>query len=598
MRSERWFLPALAVLVLQVALYLWMAPRGFDFTDESYYFHNFLHWREFTGTVTFFGAYFEWPFRALGASITGIRIFSLLFALVCGAVLMHSVLRISFRDPAFADFSQSLQMPGAWRFLVAPMASTMFYFGYLTTVRAPSYNLLSLGTMALATACLLRMVEPQPDGRRSRAAPFLYGLALGACLMAKATTALMMVIAHLAFFFAVSRPAPARRLLEVAPLATLGVAANLALITVQFPDWPNSLREGVDIMRMGSGHGMRDILKGLSWDVQRIVVQAGPWLVGAGLLFALARRMLTRHSRRAISILALIMIAASMAIIVSDYRTQLWLIAMAATAFGLWSLERLGIEDHAMQRPGRGGLALICLLLVLPLAFSFGTNMPMLSHSAIASVFAYCAVYLPFYRLWHQGLLARGALSVGLCLLCIPALVMQVRVLTDVRYTHRQLAAQEAQTVRVTVGQGANELWVDAKTGESLRKIADLAGAAGFRPGQRVLDFSGDGPGIIYAIGGHPLGTPWMIGGYPASAAMAERVIEKLDPASTRSAWLLTSSNNPRRIRGWESILARRIGAGSHQLIGSVMVDSSYAWGTESPTSVSVQLWRPVKAGP
>ena len=43
-----------------------MAPRGFDFTDESYYLLNYLYWRDLTATVSFFGAYFELPFRMLG----------------------------------------------------------------------------------------------------------------------------------------------------------------------------------------------------------------------------------------------------------------------------------------------------------------------------------------------------------------------------------------------------------------------------------------------------------------------------------------------------------------------------------------------------
>lgn len=596
--SQRWFLPALAILLVQIALYLWMAPRGFEFTDESYYYHNFLHWREFTGTVTFFGAYFEWPFRALGTSITAIRIFSLVLVLVCGAVLMHSVLRFSFQELPGRHGGLNMKAPGSWPYLVAPMASTMLYFGYLTTLRAPSYNLLSLCAMALATACLLRLVEPQAEAARARAAPFLYGLALGACLMAKATTAAMLVIAHLAFFFAVARTTPPKRFIEIFLLATLGVAVNVAVLTVQFPDWSNSLREGLNIMGMGSGHGVRDMLKGLSWDMQRMLLQAGPWLVAAGLLFALARRKLRASSHRAISLLALVLIAASMAIMASDHRTQLWLVAMAATAGGLHSLTLLATKGDAMTRWGRRDLALICLLLVLPLAFSFGTNMPVLGHSAIASVFAYCAVYLPLYRLWRHGMLMPTTFSIGLCLLCLPALVMQIMALTEVRYTYRQLAAQWEQNVRVTVGPSANALWVDARTSESLQKIAGLARTAGFKPGQHVLDLSGDSPGVIYAMGGNPLGTPWMMGGYPASTAMAERVIEKVDPASLRSAWLLTSSNNPRRIKGWEPILASRVGPGSHQLAASIMIDSPYLWNPTSSRSVSVELWRPAEAAP
>ena len=39
-------LTVVILLLVQVGLYVWMAPRGFDFTDESYYFLNYLYWRD------------------------------------------------------------------------------------------------------------------------------------------------------------------------------------------------------------------------------------------------------------------------------------------------------------------------------------------------------------------------------------------------------------------------------------------------------------------------------------------------------------------------------------------------------------------------
>jgi hypothetical protein len=256
--SARWALPALIILLVQVALYIWMAPRGFEFTDESYYLHNFLHWREFTGTVTFFGAYFEWPFRAMGTSIAGIRILSLLLVLACGAVLMHQVLRFSLREQFAQTEARGESVPHVWWYLVSPMASAMLYFGYFTTLRAPSYNLLSLCTMALATACLLRTLEQQEGGRASRVAPLLYGAALGACFLSKATTSLLLVLAHGLFFFAVNRVWAWKRLLEIFFLILVGFAVNFVVLTVEFPGWLHSLREGIEIMRVRGGYGIVD----------------------------------------------------------------------------------------------------------------------------------------------------------------------------------------------------------------------------------------------------------------------------------------------------------------------------------------------------
>jgi hypothetical protein len=242
--TSRWVLPALLLLLAQVALYGWMAPRGFDFTDESYYFHNYLDWRAFTGTVTFFGAYFEWPFRVMGGSIAGMRLLSLLLVLGSGALLMHGLLRYSLRGSSFDP-----KLARCWAYLVAPMASAMLYFGYLSTLRAPSYNLLTLCAMALATACLLRTLEQQERGHAARLAPFLYGVALGACALSKATTAIILTLTHMALFAVLNRSWAWRQLLASATLVTAGVALNFLLLTLAFPGWLASLQDGLEIMR-------------------------------------------------------------------------------------------------------------------------------------------------------------------------------------------------------------------------------------------------------------------------------------------------------------------------------------------------------------
>lgn len=90
-------LPPALMLLMQVALYVWMAPHGFDFTDESYYFLSYLYWHELLGTTSFFGAYFELPFRLLGERVSAIRIFSLLILLASSAFFVREVLRYASR---------------------------------------------------------------------------------------------------------------------------------------------------------------------------------------------------------------------------------------------------------------------------------------------------------------------------------------------------------------------------------------------------------------------------------------------------------------------------------------------------------------------
>ena len=591
--GHRWALPALLLLFVQVGLYAWMAPRGFEFTDEAYYFHNFLHWREFTGTVTFFGAYFEWPFRAMGSSVGGIRMMSLAIVLASGAVLMHAVLRYSTYEKDDTGVTMQGIRDTGW-YLIGPMASSMLYFGYLATLRAPSYNLLSLFTIAICTACLLHYLTQPPSRRAGRALALVYGLSLGACFLSKATTSAIMVIGHMVFFLAVNRHWQLKPLLQLFGMVTAGFMVNLLLLTLEFPQWLASLREGIGIMGTRSNYGIGQMLLSLRWDVQNALERTGPLLVAAALMLFLARHKLLAGGHRAISWVAIAFIAASAVGMVHEKQTRLWLVGMAAAAVALWFLERLDRPSRALLRGDRSQLALMALLFYLPVAFSFGSNMSVFGHSAMASIFAFCAVYQRLYSLAHQRKLTDVALATCCALLCMPALLAQAWAMYDPEYTYRQLTGFAKQTMPVTVGMPASRLWVDDIAHGSLRSIAGMAAQAGFEPGMTILDLTGDGPGFIYAVGARPLGTPWMLGGYPGSDAAAARIIGKIDTKALRTTWLLTSSDNPLRVKDWDTLLAQRIGAGSHKQAASGRIANPYAFTPTAPKTIGLQLWRPV----
>ena len=578
-----WALPALLILLVQVTLYLWMAPRGLDFTDESYYFHNFLHWREFTGTITFFGAYFEWPFRAMGKSIAGIRILSLVVILAVSAVLMHALLRFSMRIEALSGGPHESAHAPLWCYLAGPMAAAMFYFSFLTTLRAPSYNLLSFATIAIATACMLRTLENQDAERPSPWPPLLYGVALGACFLSKATTSLMMVVAHVLFFIAVNRVWRTKRLLAMTALIVTGFAVNLVVLTLQFPGWLNSMREGMEIMRTRGGYGMGLLIKAVSWDLQRQLMRSGPLLVVACLGFVLLRRTIGRHSQRSVSLLTLLLVTAAALAITLDHRGGVWLPALALVALGLWSLE-------VPSKHTRVDLSLMVLLFALPLVFSFGTNMPILSHSAIASLFAFCAVFLRLYRLYHLKSLSLTALAASICMLCVPSLATQVLAVTNVDYTYRQYDAMSKQVVPVTVGTSA--LLLDRQTEQGLRQLRAMAAGAGLQRSQAMLDFANN-PGLLYAVGAVPLGSPWLSAGFEGSEKGAERVIQKVDAAALRGAWLLTTDYKKFSIDGWQTMMARRLGPGSHTLAGSVTLINPSPRDGRTLKTVTLQLWKP-----
>ncbi len=587
----RYVLPVLAMLAIQVVLYIWMAPRGFEFTDEAYYLHNFLHWRDFTGTVTFFGAYFDWLFRLSGASIASMRVLSLLAVLASAAILMRQVMQFCWAGQ-FRVHGAGQQL----RIMAGPMAAAMLYFAFLSTLRAPSYNLLCFAAMAVMTACMLSVIQRRREDRPVAVAAFLYGLALGACFLSKATTAAVLTLMHLAFFVAVNRDWAWKWLVLVVLLVSAGFALNVLVLSLALPNWIDMLREGVTVMRLRSGAAYSPwiVLNGVRWELQKQLPIVAPWLLGMALLMFLVRKRIAVASSTTLSLLVVMLVATILFSHIYDFRrSETWLIVTAFVTLALWAIERLARRGQQAAYHQREELALMALLVLTPLAFSWGTNMPVLIHSSIASMFAFVAVFQRLYRLAADRMITGLALAAALVMLAAPALATQWLAWTDIRYTYRQAAPMGLQDTPAVLATGKSVVHVDAKTARSLLDMQKMARAAGMPAGQEVLDLTGDGPGVIYAIGAYPLGSPWLLGGFPGSSAALERVVQTLDSERLRAAWLLVSDDNPRRVAEWRDIMARRIGPETHQLAGSTAILNPHAEWEGEPGAVNLQLWKP-----
>jgi|GEM_PF-3432449 len=587
--EPRYVLPALAVLLVQIGLYLWMAGRGFEFTDEAYYLHNYLHWREFTGTVTFFGAYFELPFRMVGQNIAAMRVLSLALVIGSAAVLASQLLRFEFGGQAEAGSGRRL----AW-YIVAPVASAMLFFSFLTTLRAPSYNLLSIVTIALMTACVLRMLARTPV-QRPVLLCFAYGLALGMCFLSKATTSVAVTLAHLAFFGALFRDWKAPWLLHGFLAIVAGFALNFIMLQIAFPQWLDALSEGIDLIRIRDGaYGPMYMFNSFRWDAQTALLSAGPWLLMAAVtLFALQRKI-RNGSHSAVAMVALAAVAGVAISIVVAPQGKSWLLVVTASTCALWLTERWARREKDDRYDVQRDIALMLLLLFLPVAFSYGTNMSVLAHSMIAGLFAFCAIYLRLYRLADARLLKPAVLAACLLMMCLPSLMVQWRAWSDVAHTYRIATSMEQQDLPVKLAGMRGSVYVDPATKKALEDVQAMARDAGMRPGQYILDLTGDGPGLIYILGGKPLGSPWLLGGLPGSVASVEQVMMKVDAQKIRHAWVLVSVDNTRRIKDWQDMLARRIGAGTHRLAGEAMVWNPHSRSPNQPRRVNVQLWKPI----
>ena len=579
--------PVAILLLAQVALYIWLAPRGFDFTDEAFYFLHYLYWRDLSATISFFGAYFDLPFRMLDQSVSAIRNLSLLLLLTSSAFLTREALRFSGRRHGTGE-------PAPWSFLLVGTAASLFYFSHLTTLRAPSYNLLALCSMLLASGVLLRVLEPENLMRPPRLAMFCYGLAVGACGLGKPTSGAFLVLCHLFFFALANRDWRPQHLLVLAALSSLGVATNFALLQLAHPQWLTALREGLAVTATTDHRNVFELANVLRWQIQQSVRLVLPWTAMALLVLVLFRRSLgPTHRALASIVVGAVILGSSIGLISQDWK-ELWLPLLGAGVVLLLSIEALSREPRRLAPSDPTELALMGLLVALPLAFSFGTNMLVLEHRKMAAVFPIVALSLRLLRLYRLRIVSRPVLVASLAALCMPTLILQIDAAVDVRHTYRQLAALRDQTLPVQLGGTNTPLLVGEKAHKSLTSVIDAARAAGFESGQPILDFTGDGPGWVYALGGRPLGVAWLLGGYPGSDVTAAHLISRLPRHELRRAWILSSAHNPRSIMRWEAMLHERLGPQTHERVVTLDVPAPYRWRPESPEISDLQLWRPI----
>jgi hypothetical protein len=160
------------------------------------------------------------------------------------------------------------------------------------------------------------------------------------------------------------------------------------------------------------------------------------------------------------------------------------------------------------------------------------------------------------------------------------------------QYTYRLGAPLSQQTSTLTSSFRGIDIAVEPRVAEGAARFLDLARSAGFVPGQRMIDFTGQSPGLVALSDGVPLGAMWLIGGPPFDGDRAAAAALDFVPAQDiRKAWLVTSTNSFARIGTWRSILERKQNAFGHVETGRVTLPDPTS--NDKGKTMDVSLWRP-----
>ncbi|CAM4050639.1 hypothetical protein [Roseateles saccharophilus] len=556
------------------------AGRGIELTDEAFYWLQLRYWQQFDFQFSFFAAYLDGLFWLLRERIDLMRIAgAALIAASSATMFVQLAAYVRWQCPGIEIPERRF----AW--LAALLGLT--HYAYMWTLRGPSYNTMAFFGCALASALLLAWLRRA--GRRALLG-LLYGLVLGMTVFCKITTAVLLLALHCAMLLLHHRDWSWRSFWTLAGTAALGVGLNLGYVTWRDPAWWQTVMDGLAFQRAMEARDPLLSLRAVLWSWQR---EAPLPLLAAMAVAIGAQVMLLRRAavHAAAGLMLFTMAALGVWMLVTTEVRGGWLLVVAFASCSL--VLQLA---HGRVRPRLLPCAVVCgLVFGLPLAYSFGTNMPLADHSLMAAAFPLCGLLCGLWVLRGWGHIGEGALALGALLLSLPVLAPMTWPWLYAQQTYRLHGSLLEARVPLSDNARYRALLTDTRTAGALNQLADTLKLAGFKPGQPMIEFTGGLPGIVDVLAGQPVGVAWLLGNYPGSSAAAGIVLSRVSIEQWRQTWLITSVDASRRIRGWDAMLNKRLGQRCHERVASFSFSPPQSARHDRPGwPIELSVWRPL----
>ena len=541
-----------ATLVLSAsALFIAVAFTfyGFDFTDEGFYLNSYKYLASYPAFNSLFGFVYSVPFRLLGESLPAIRIFNILTLYFTGYWLILCSTRSL---PVNAPFSQGE------RFLfVAPSLSAFSLLG-LGLYSTPSYNHLAfIGCMLVAGS--IYIAASKATNHESDARSFFITLSIGLLIafLGKPTTGLALSLIIAIFILSCNRSI---RLLTL--FSFLFTALILFVFLVFTPGGASltisklSFGKQVGVL-LADGHSIEGLARSV---LQFLSLPAAIPFIGIVIIQILICLLCQKYndikSRRfawiALSFLLLPLIsfyAISFAVTRPDRMTlalpQFWLVALPFTCFVLWVL-KIKPVDQDRWIDFQGSYALFLAILLIPVCYGFGTNTGMWSKALSASL-----IYVSLAVFWGVNFLGQYSSTYTrpfIVLAFIGFVLASPSFLGHYALPQRQPQPLWKNANRTVIGSSNSQVLLDQSFSTYINDLKTSLLENGFRPGDPILDLTGQSPGLIYAVSGRLVGYPWLIGGRLGSNDMASALLARIPTSELEASWILDEPDGPQRI--------------------------------------------------
>lgn len=585
--------PILATLALaQLLLFAMVARHGFDLTDEGFYVLNYRHW-DATPAFTFFGAYLRPPYHWLSESVWAMRMLGMV-SMVLAGILCARELMLS--QDLLSRNSASAGLGGA---AIAGGMTALDYYGGFIGPYTPSYNTLALVCALLCLALTLSVARSLLTGRPGPKLPAMaLGLLLSVGIANKFSTGTIVAVLDALIALALLWNKVPQRAVGVAVLCALaGFAMNFAALAIIDPDLLLRFRQGVAIQLVILPRDLAaEHARFLAVELPSGLFQAARillWPTVFGTVIAAGGRFLGyRPGSDSVALCGFVVLAMFNGFVRHrDFRIELlWLVAFALWCGGALMHPR---PTPPVARTASGREVILgAAILLMPLAYSFGTNNSLLRHMGMAGVFPSLLIVSRLRAMRRDSLLKGWALLAGLCAVAVVPAEIFVRQWSNASYTYRLGTPLRAQTVQLPRNPAHIETLVDASMAEAVAGFLRLAAAAGIHSGSAVLDFTGQGPGLVALTGAKPIAASWIAGGGGFDGASAAKLaVSMVDPAALRSAWLLSSDDSFARVASWREIVASRLGEFPFEQAGRVSIPDPTS--SDKNVRMSISIWKP-----
>lgn len=509
---------------------------GVDFSDEGYYLNMLANPWAYDWSVSQFGFVYHPLYMMLKGNIAGLRAVNLLITFSLVVAVCSSLIQVlagsQLRKGEVLSLSVALAAAGLMPFdtwLLTPNYNTLAFQGIIITslglIRGLALSWKSLSTFVLALGCYLTF-------------------------LAKPTSAVA-VVCSLCISMALCGIRRAQVLVAVLLWGICLFVLGSFVIDGSVVRHLERLKVGGDFAQLlEASYGFRNILRldplELTGDEITTTIVIAALILLSWMMFG-ARNILIRIGAGLMILFSILFgyfcdpDPSQSPITFGLFRG----ITFAGVLFGAILIASINFKRVSLNGRARATVSMLVFFFLMPYAYGFGTNVnywrPM-SKAAIFWVLDALVVLggLSRYRKGGLNFLPACGATVALSLAFVQF---------GPRVPYRQPQPLWVNTEKVNFRSTGTTLRLTEDYASYVREAQSTAEKAGFMPGDRVLDLTGQSPGLIFAMQGENLGQAWNIGGYPGSLALATAALKRVSCAAIASSWLLLEPDCPASIQ-------------------------------------------------